>query len=85
MKPGYSWQIEGDAYRTLVTLSKRRRRLLERAIDGLAARPFQSPIYTDRSAEGMEFSVIESSGHLITYHVDHAIRRVLVAEIQPFP
>jgi hypothetical protein len=74
--------IEGDAYRYLVNLSKHRRRLLEKTIEALAAHPFQTPIFTDQSADGDRLDVVESNGHLITYHVDHATRRILVTEIQ---
>jgi plasmid stabilization system protein ParE len=75
--------VDGDAYRYLVSLSKQRRRLLERAIESLAAHPLQRSLFSDQSAEGLKLDVIELESHLITYHADHAIRRIRVTEILP--
>ena len=85
MNSGYSWSIAGEAYRYLVSLPKRKRRSLERAIENLASHPFRAPLFTDRTPEGFLLEVIESEDCLITYHADHAARRILVTEIQPLP
>ena len=82
MNLGYSWSLESESYAYLVSLPKRRRVPLERAIIALAQHPFQASLFSDRDLDGAPLDVIESAGHLITYHTDHAIRRIHVTEIQ---
>jgi hypothetical protein len=83
VKVGYSWAVEGEAYRYLVGRSKRRRKKLEQAIEMLAARPFQAPLFSGKSDDGSQLDIIETDGHLITYHVEHSVRRVRITEISP--
>lgn len=81
MKPAYDWFVEGSAYHYLVNLTKRRRHSLERSLDHLASHPFQSSLYTSQAADGARLDTIEAEGHLVTYHADHAVRRIWVTEI----
>ena len=83
MKVGYSWAVEGEAYRYLVSQPKQRRKQLERAIEALAAHPFQTPLFSSKSDDGSPLDIIEAEDHLITYHVEHTVRRVRVTEISP--
>ncbi|MES2695235.1 MAG: hypothetical protein V4773_17300 [Verrucomicrobiota bacterium] len=85
MKLGYDWLVEGEAYRYLVSLPKRKRLLLERAFDSLASRPFQPTLYTEQGPDGSRLDSITASGHIVTYHVDHAIRRIWVTDIYKIP
>jgi hypothetical protein len=79
----YLWWVESDAYHYLADLPKRKRRGLERAIDEIASHPFRKALFTDRTPEGSLLELTEVDGHLITYHADHALRRILVMEILP--
>ena len=83
MNLDYSWSVEGAAYYYLSGLSKRRRKQLERAIEAVALHPFQPSLFTLRDDDGIPLAVVEKEGHVITYHADHAIRRVRVTEIVP--
>ena len=83
MNLDYSWSVEGAAYYYLAGLPKRRRKSLERAIEAVALHPFQPALFTLRDEDGLSLEVVEKEGHLISYHPDHAVRRIRVTEITP--
>lgn len=85
MSLGYRWLIDEEAYAFLRSLSQRRRRQLERSIELLAAHPFTEPSYIDFDADDEELFHLFVGEYTIVYHVDHAIRRVLVQQICPNP
>lgn len=85
MTPSYSWQIEGDAYLYLVGLPKRQRKRLERAFVQLATHPFQPALFEIFDEDSGPLRVIAAEEHFITFHSDHAVRRVRITEIQPIP
>lgn len=77
----YTWSVEGDAYRFLVGLPKRKRRRLEQAIESLVKRPFQEPLIVEQDADGQHLAVAAVDDCVITYHADHAVRRIRITEI----
>lgn len=84
MSGDYTWSRDGDAYHFLTALPNRRRRLLERAIQALAAHPFRPPLFSDQGPDGERLDIVEVDGHLVTFHVEHAVRRIRVIEICPY-
>ena len=57
----------------------------KRALDLLAAHPFTEPSYIDFDSEGEELFHRFVGRHTIVYHVDHAVRRVLILQVCPNP
>ncbi len=77
----YRWLLDAEAYSFLRRLPRSRRSLLERAIDRLADRPFTEPSFIGVDAEGVPVFHLFVSCYVIVYHVDHAVRKVLIYEI----
>ena len=59
---------------------RRQRKLLDRAGE-LAADPFLSPDYHSIDAEGRKVGHLLIDDFVFTYWVDHAVRRVMITEI----
>lgn len=85
MIPGYRWMLDEESYDYLRGLRPAQRRRLERALDLLAAHPFSEPSYIDFDSEGEELFHRFVDRHTIIYHLDHAVRRVMVLQICPNP
>jgi mRNA-degrading endonuclease RelE of RelBE toxin-antitoxin system len=77
----YRWLLDSEAYGFLKRLPKGRRLLIERALDRLGERPFTEPAFIAFDAEGGEVFHLFIAGHVIAYHVDHAVRKILIYEI----
>lgn len=77
----YRWLLDEEAYGILRYLTRGRRAAIERALDRLGANPFTEPSFIAFDADGEEIFHFFVSGHVIVYHVDHAVRRILVYEI----
>lgn len=54
---------------------------MERALDRLAERPFTEPSFIAFDSDGADVFHLFVSDCVIVYHVDHAIRRLLIYEI----
>lgn len=79
--PGYQWLLKEEAYVYLRALRRTQRRHLETVLDHLAAHPFTEPAYIDFDADGEELFHHFTGSHTVIYHVDHAVRRVLIQAI----
>lgn len=77
--------IDEEPYAYLRSIKPASRRRLEREIGRLATRPFTEPSYIDFDADGEELFHLFVGRHTIIYHVDHAVRRVLIQQICPNP
>ncbi len=60
----------------------RHRRLIERAIESLAAHPFTQPSFIAFDSDGMDLFHHILARYAIVYHVDHAARRGQILEIR---
>lgn len=77
--------LDEEPYGYLRGLRPAQRRRIERSLDLLAAQPFAEPSYIDFDSEGEELFHLFAGRHAIIYHVDHAVRRVLILQICPNP
>ena len=81
MNLGYRWTLDEEAYAYLRALKPASRRQLEQTIARIAARPFTEPAYIDFDSDGEELFHLFVGRHTLIYHVDHAVRRILILEI----
>jgi mRNA-degrading endonuclease RelE of RelBE toxin-antitoxin system len=77
--------IDEEPYAHLRSLKPAQRRRLEREIARLAKRPFTEPSYIDFDADGRELFHLFIDRHTLIYHVDHAVRRILILQISLNP
>ena len=59
---------------------RRQRKLLDRAHE-LAADPFLIPDFREDDAEGRELAHVMVDGFIFTYWVDHAVRQVMITDV----
>lgn len=78
---GVSLDAGREPYGFLRSLPRGRRAIIERALDRLGANPFTEPAFIAFDADGEDVFHLLISGYVIAYHVDHAVRRILVYEI----
>lgn len=81
MNLSYRWSLDESAYDVLVALPRRRRTAVERALRGLAANPFAEPSFSTLDDHGLRLDVVFAADCMITYHLDHAVRTVHIADI----
>lgn len=81
MNSGYRWCLDDSAYAALASLRKRSQRKVMAAIEEIAANPFRAPAFTATDADGFEVGISCGAGCMITYRVDHAVKRVHIQEI----
>jgi hypothetical protein len=62
-------------------LSKRRQRKLLDSIHRLAADPFLVQDFSTADASGREISHLMTDGFIFDYWVDHAVKQVIITEI----
>ncbi len=78
---GYEAVFAAAAMDFFVTQTKRRqRKILDRARE-LSADPFLVPDLTSLDADGREIFQFMSDGFIFDYWVDHAVRQVIVTDI----
>ena len=78
---GYRPVFSDSSVAFFISLPRRRqRKLLDRAQE-LAADPFLVPDFREADAEGRELSHVLAGGFVFTYWVDHAVRRVMITDI----
>lgn len=74
--------LYSDAVLELILgLPKRRQRKLVSLCNQLAKNPFIKADYTIRDADGRDVDHIKVEGFVIAYWVDHAVRKVMVVDI----
>lgn len=78
---GYRPVFSDTAVAFFVSLPRRRqRKRLDRAHE-LAADPFLVPDFRGADAEGRELSHVMTDSFVFTYWVDHAVKRVMITEV----
>lgn len=77
----YRWLLDAEVYAFLKRVPRARRSGLERALDRLAEHPFTEPSFIAFDAEGGSVFHVFVSDYVIAYHVDHAVRKILIFEI----
>ncbi len=78
---GYRPVFSDSAVEFFAALTRRRqRKLLDRAHE-LAADPFLAPDYQSVDADGQTVAHLLVDGFVFTYWVDHAVRRVMITDI----
>jgi hypothetical protein len=78
---GYEAVFTASAVEFFAGLARRRQRsLLDRAHE-LAADPFLVPDFRSRDASGREISHLMVDGFIFDFWVDHAVRQVIITEV----
>ncbi|MBC7367939.1 MAG: hypothetical protein H7343_14195 [Undibacterium sp.] len=79
--PGYRLVFSDSAETFFISLTRRRqRKLLDRAHEW-AADPFLAPDFRDVDADGRELAHVRVDGFIFIYWVDHAVKRVMVTDV----
>ncbi len=73
--------LDQDAYVHLCTLSGRDQRKLEQTFNLLRDHPFAEPSFVEHDSEGEAVCHLFLERYSIAYHVDHAVRLVLILQI----
>ncbi len=81
----YIWTLLQPAYEALVRLPDEDRRIVEGEFYFLAAHPFRRPAFETPDLDGLPLATIYVGDYMLTYHVDHAARRVDILEIDTVP
>ncbi|MEY4813533.1 MAG: hypothetical protein RLZZ162_606 [Verrucomicrobiota bacterium] len=78
---GYRPIFSDTAVAFFISLPRRRqRKLLDRSHE-LAADPFLVSDFRETDADGRELSHVMSDGFIFTYWVDHAVKRVMITDV----
>ncbi len=80
-RPSYEAVFASSAVEFFVGLSKRRQRRLLDRVHELATDPFLVPDFQTADASGRAISHLMVDGFIFDFWVDHAIKRVVVTEI----
>ena len=78
---GYRPVFSDTAVVFFISLPRRRQRKLWDRAHELAADPFLVPDFCGIDADGRELSHVMSDGFVFTYWVDHAVKRVMMTEV----
>lgn len=77
--------LDEEPYAYLRSLRPTHRRRLEGVLDSLATHPFTEPSFIEFDSDGEELFHCFAGSDTVIYHVDHAVRRVLILQICPNP
>jgi hypothetical protein len=80
-RPGYESHLSSHAAAFIISLSKRRQRIVLDLADQIARQPFAIGDYQTLDATGRSIDNVLLENYLFTYWVDHASREVRIAEI----
>ena len=78
---GYEAVFTAAAAEFFTSLSKRRQRKLLDSAHGLATDPFLVQDFSTTDASGREISHLMTDGFIFDYWVDHAVKQVIITEI----
>ena len=81
--PRFRVVFEEEAGEFIVAQSKGRRRQLMNICSAIAGRPFSTADFDLPDADGRMISHVSTEGYLVSYWVDAAVKRVVIAEIEP--
>lgn len=80
-RQGYEAVLASSAVEFFVSLTRhRQRRLLDR-VHELAADPFLVPDFRSADSSGRQISHFMTDGFIFDYWVDHAVKQVIVTDI----
>jgi hypothetical protein len=80
-RPGYESHLSSHAASFIISLSKRRQRIVLGLADQIACQPFEIGDYQMLDATGRSIENLLIKEYLFTYWVDHASREVRITEI----
>ena len=78
----YDWSISRQGTERFVQFRPAERRKLLEHFDQLAGNVHLEPAATFSSSDGKEFAISTLDKHVITYHVDHAVKVVSIVAIE---
>ena len=80
-RSGYESHLSSHATSFVISLSKRRQRIVLDLADQIADQPFETGDYQMLDATGRSIENLLIEEYLFTYWVDHASREVRITEI----
>lgn len=80
-RSSYESHLSLEAANFVISLSKRRQRLVVNLADQIARQPFQIGDYQATDAAGRVVENLLLEGYLFSFWVDHATREVRISEI----
>jgi hypothetical protein len=80
-RSGYESHLSSPAAAFIISLSKRRQRIVLDLADQIADQPFETGDYQMLDATGRSIENLLIEEYLFTYWVDHASREVRITEI----
>ena len=78
----YDWSISRQGTERFLQLRAAERRKLLDHFDQLAANVHAEPAASFMGVEGEEFAISTLEKHVITYHVDHAVKIVSIIAVE---
>ncbi|MEY2879689.1 MAG: hypothetical protein RLZZ15_2069 [Verrucomicrobiota bacterium] len=78
----YAFAVEQAVLDVFAAASARQQRLVLDCFSRLAAHPFREPDWVDHDDASRTISVVLHDEWLISYWTDHAIRRVMIVELE---
>jgi hypothetical protein len=78
----YDWSISRQGTERFLQFRAAERRKLLDHFDQLAANLHLEPAATFSASDGKEFAISTLDKHVITYHVDHAVKMVSIIAIE---
>jgi len=79
---GYDWSISRQGTERFLQFRAAERRKLFDYFNQLAASPHTEPVASFTGSEGEEFAISTLEKHVITYHVDHAVKILNIIAIE---
>jgi hypothetical protein len=83
-RSGYESHLSSRAAAFVISLSKRRQRIVLDLADQIAGQPFEAGDYQMLDSTGRNIENLLLEDYLFTYWVDHASREVRITEIVRF-
>jgi hypothetical protein len=79
---GYDWSISRQGTERFLRFRASERRKLFDYFNQLAANAHMNPAASFTGSKGEEFSISTLERHVITYHVDHAVKMLNIIAIE---
>jgi hypothetical protein len=81
----YIWTLLQPAYEALMRVPDDDRRVLESEFYLLARHPLRKPAFVTPDLDDLPLATIYVADYMVSYHIDHAVRRVDILEIIAIP
>lgn len=82
MSSDYEWCLSRQAAERIIHLSPRLRRSMLDALDVIPGQPPKDPAATFTGANGQIYFVADIKSRIVTYTIDHAVKRIDVIAIE---